>query len=82
MPTLMKAKAHTVHRLLGRVRFSIPDRRGDRAFFDELGTRLGRRAAAGVHGLRGQQPVLAVSLVWYAAELIRHWGRPHPSAAA
>ena len=154
----MKAKAQRVHNLPGRVRFKIPERRGDHAFFDEISTRLrkfpsvrhaeanpvtaslllhysgdldsepmqavlnalaeivelelsappvakrlradavevdqaiqrfthgaldlssatalGLLALAGVQLLRGQQPVIVVSLAWYAAELLRRWEEP------
>jgi Heavy metal associated domain 2 len=33
-------------------------------------------ALAGVQLLRGQQPVAAVSLAWYATELLRRWEEP------
>jgi hypothetical protein len=35
-------------------------------------------AMAGVQLLRGQQPVVAVSLAWYASELLRRWEEPQP----
>lgn len=38
----MKAKAYAVHRLPGRVRFKVPERRADRRFFDEIDRRLRR----------------------------------------
>jgi hypothetical protein len=41
----MKAKAYAVHRLPGRVRFRIPSRRRDRAFFDGVEERLRRNSA-------------------------------------
>jgi Heavy metal associated domain 2 len=37
---------------------------------------LGLLALAGVQLLRGQQPVIAVSLAWYATELLRRWEDP------
>jgi hypothetical protein len=39
-------------------------------------TALGLLALAGVQLLRGQQPVVAVSLAWYATELLRRWEEP------
>jgi hypothetical protein len=33
-------------------------------------------AFAGIQIVRGNQPVLAVTLAWYAAELLRRWERP------
>lgn len=41
----MKSKAYAVHRLPGRIRFRIPSRRRDRAFFDEVEERLRRGSA-------------------------------------
>ncbi len=41
---------------------------------------LGLLAMAGVQLLRGQQPVIAVSLAWYAIELLRRWEEPGPKA--
>ena len=156
----MKPRAYRVHRIPGRIRFKIPDRRGDHAFFDEIAellcrfsavtqvesnpltgslllhhlgdnddgepmqatlnalaeivelelspppvasrlradvvevdqsiqrytrgaldlstaTALGLLALAGIQLLRGQQPVIAVSLAWYATELLRRWKDPH-----
>jgi Heavy metal associated domain 2 len=159
----MSVRAHAVHRLPGRIRFRVPDRRGDGAFFDEvekrferlegvrdvetnsttgsvlvrcdatleellnatLGSDLGELlqlvesapplaqqfrsamtaidgnvraytedeldlttlaalallAMAGVQLWRGRQPVLAVSLAWYASELLRRGGRAAETAA-
>lgn len=159
----MSARAHAVHRLPGRIRFRVPDRRGDDAFFDEvekrferlegvrdvetnsttgsvlvrydatleellnatLGSDLGELlelvvsapplahqfrsamaaidgnvraytdgeldlttlaalallAMAGVQLWRGRQPVLAVSLAWYASELLHRGGRAAETAA-
>jgi Heavy metal associated domain 2 len=37
---------------------------------------LGLLALAGVQLLRGQQPVSAISLAWYATELLRRWEEP------
>jgi Heavy metal associated domain 2 len=37
---------------------------------------LGLLALAGFQLLRGQQPVIAVSLAWYATELLRRWQDP------
>jgi len=39
-------------------------------------TALGLLALAGIQLLRGQQPVIAVSLAWYATELLRRWRDP------
>jgi Heavy metal associated domain 2 len=39
-------------------------------------TALGLLVLAGVQLLRGQQPVIAVSLAWYATELLRRWEEP------
>jgi Heavy metal associated domain 2 len=39
-------------------------------------TALGLLALAGVQLLRGRQPVIAVSLAWYATELLRRWEEP------
>jgi Heavy metal associated domain 2 len=39
-------------------------------------TALGLLALAGVQLLRGQQPVIAISLAWYATELLRRWEEP------
>jgi hypothetical protein len=154
----VKPRAYRVHRTPGRIRFKIPGRRGDRAFFDEIAellrrfstvtkvdcnpltgslllhhlgdidgepmqpalnalaeivelelssppvarrlradvvevdqsiqrftrgaldlstaTALGLLALAGIQLLRGQQPVIAVSLAWYATELLRRWQDP------
>ena len=154
----MRPKAYRVHSIPGRIRFKIPERRGDHAFFDEIAellrrfsavtqvecnpltgslllhhlgdndgepmqaalnalaeivelelslppvarglraevievdqsiqrftrgaldlstaTALGLLALAGIQLLRGQQPVIAVSLAWYATELLRRWKEP------
>ena len=154
----MKAKAQRVHNLPGRTRFKISERRGDKAFFQEISellrkcpsiskvesnpltgslllhylgdidsepiqaalnaldeiveielsappvarrlrddtievdqaiqrfsrgaldlstaTALGLLVLAGIQLLRGQQPVIAVSLAWYATELLRRWEDP------
>jgi hypothetical protein len=37
---------------------------------------FGLFALAGVQLIRGNQPVLAVTLAWYAAELLRRWEEP------
>jgi hypothetical protein len=39
-------------------------------------TALGLLALASVQLLRGQHPVVAVSLAWYATELLRRWEEP------
>lgn len=154
----MRPRAYRVHSIPGRIRFKIPERRGDHGFFDEIAellrsfstvtqvesnpltgslllhhsddidgapmqaalnalaeivelelssppvarrlraevvevdqsiqrytrgaldlstaTALGLLALAGVQLLRGQQPVIAVSLAWYATELLRRWKEP------
>jgi Heavy metal associated domain 2 len=136
----VKPRAYRVHRTPGRIRFKIPGRRGDRAFFDEIAellrrfstvtkvdcnpltgslllhhlgdidgepmqpllsvladvlevdqsiqrytrgaldlstaTALSLLALAGFQLLRGHQPVIAVSLAWYATELLRRWQDP------
>lgn len=41
----MKARAYAVHRLPGRIRFRIPSRRRDRAFFAAVEERLQRSSA-------------------------------------
>jgi hypothetical protein len=48
----------------------------------DLGTiaMFGLFALAGVQLIRGNQPVLAVTLAWYAAELLRRW-EEHPPAS-
>ena len=159
----MRPKAYRVHSIPGRIRFKIPERRGDHAFFDEIAellrrfstvtkvecnpltgslllhhlgendgepmqaalnalaeivelelssppvarglraevievdqsiqrftrgaldlsttTALGLLALAGIQLLRGQQPVIAVSLAWYATELLRRWQDPSDKSA-
>lgn len=159
----MKPRAYRVHRTPGRIRFKIPERRGDHAFFDEIAellrrfstvmkmdcnpltgslllhhsgdidgepmqaalnalaeivelelssppvarrlradvvevdqsiqrftrgaldlstaTAIGLLALAGIQLLRGQQPVIAVSLAWYATELLRRWQDPSNKSA-
>ena len=39
---------------------------------------LGLLALAGIQLLRGREPVIAVSLAWYATELLRRWEEPSP----
>jgi Heavy metal associated domain 2 len=48
----------------------------------DLGTlsMIGLFAFAGVQLLRGNQPILAVTLAWYAAELLRRWEEPSGAA--
>jgi hypothetical protein len=46
----MRSRAYVVHRIPGRVRLKVPQRRGDPAFFAELQRRAAR--AKGVRGAR------------------------------
>ena len=39
-------------------------------------TALGLLTLAGIQLLRGQQPVIVISLAWYATELLRRWKDP------
>jgi hypothetical protein len=154
----VRPRAYRVHSIPGRIRFKIPERRDDHAFFDEIAellrrfsaltqvecnaltgslllhhsgeidgepmqaalnalgeiielelssppvarrlraevvevdqsiqrytrgaldlstaTALGLLVLAGIQLLRGQQPVIAISLAWYATELLRRWRDP------
>jgi len=154
----VRPRAHRVHSIPGRIRFKIPERRGNEAFFDDIAellrkfsqvtevqcnpltgslllhhsgdiegepmqaalnalaeivelelssppvarrlradvvevdqsiqrftrgaldlstaTAFGLLALAGIQLLRGQQPVIAVTLAWYATELLRRWQDP------
>ena len=44
-------------------------------------TMFGLAILAGVQLLRGNQPVIGVTLAWYAAELLRRWEDPQAEAS-
>jgi hypothetical protein len=62
-----KVRAHVVHHVPGRVRLRVPSRRGDRHFFDAVGSKLG--ALDGVSAVRTNAATGSV--------LIRHDGPLH-----